>query len=251
MSNQSTHKQFDSKLLHYLRQYSLIQYVNNLVFSFSITNTLYAQYVAPVAEYVNTQISSVSYSYNLATFIDGVSTDVLLLLDKLLLQYPAQTLDSITKTYVKPIDNKLVEVNNKYFRPIEETKTEGFTKLWNTVKNIATNLKASAFSKSTEIQKNLVDTYNQELSSTTKQNVIGKNIEASYNTASKTIKTLNEDYITPLKAQTQDIVDQFAAQTKNKADEIIKTKVNPKIDELKQKKDDFLQKNNTFVSASA
>ncbi|RLV91121.1 hypothetical protein JA1_004086 [Spathaspora sp. JA1] len=251
MSNQSTNKEFDSKLLHYLRQYSLIQYLNNLVFSFSVVDTLYAQYFAPLGRFINTQISSVGVTYQLATFVDGVSTDVLLLLDKLLLQYPAQTLDSVTKTYVKPVDKKLVEINNKYLRSIEESKEEGVAKLFHTVKSIVLNLKSIAFSKSTELQKNLVDTYNQELSTTTKQNVIGKNIEASYNTATKTIKTLNEDYITPLKAQTQDYVDQFAAQTKNKADEIIKTKVNPKIDELKQKKDDFLQKNDTFVSASA
>lgn len=75
-----------------------------------------------------------------------------------------------------------------------------FTKLLKLFNKFLINLKNFTFNKSIEIQQDLVATYNKELQSTDpKGNLIGKNLQASYNTASKTINKLNDDYLTPLK----------------------------------------------------
>lgn len=196
--------------------------------------------------FVNAQVLTKSPVYEAANYVDGQADLTLSFFDKYFIEIPKTTVDSFSTTYLDVANKKLIEVNNKFLPPIE--KSEG---VLSTFKNIFVNFKNIAFSKSTEIQKNLVDTYNSELSSTKNQNFVGKNIEASYNTAQKTIKTLNEEIITPLKNQTQDYVDQITTQTKNKADEIIKTKVNPKVAELKKKKDVLLNGNSAPVSASA
>ena len=161
--------------------------------------------------------------------------------DKYILEIPVQTINSFGKTYVTPVENKLINLNNKYLNTAIEVKTrsEGeFYKVVETVQQVLINLKNFTFNKSIEIQQDLVATYNKELQSTDpKGNLIGKNLQASYNTASKTINKLNDDYLTPLKNQTQDYVDQFATQTKQRADEFIndaKQKVSPKLNELKE-----------------
>lgn len=245
MSDQKQTKQFDSKLLNHISEYSLVKYFQQLIISVSIINLIHQQYILPLLAFVNAQILTKSPIYETVNFVDVQADLTLSTFDKYFLEIPKTTVNSFSKTYLDIANKKLIEANNKFLTPIEKSDS-----VVDTVKNVAVNVKNTAFNKSTEIQKNLVDTYNHELSSAKKQNVIGKNIEASYNTAQKTIKTLNEEIITPLKNQTQDYVDQITTQTKNKADELIKTKVSPKIEEIKKKKDGFLNGNAAPVPVS-
>ena len=209
--------------------------------SFQIVNSIYKSFVLPLIDFVNVNIFSVSPIFDLLSFVDQLINSGLVTFDKYILEIPVQTINSFGKTYVTPVENKLINLNNKYLNTAIEVKTrsEGeFYKVVETVQQVLINLKNFTFNKSIEIQQDLVATYNKELQSTDpKGNLIGKNLQASYNTASKTINKLNDDYLTPLKNQTQDYVDQFATQTKQRADEFIndaKQKVSPKLNELKE-----------------
>ncbi|EMG48907.1 hypothetical protein SBY92_004306 [Candida maltosa Xu316] len=239
MSEVKQSSTFSSKTINHILNYSVIKYFTNLVFSISIVNSIYTGFILPTINFVNVNVLSFAPILSLLNFFDDVSNTVLVQFDKYFLEYPLSTLDSIGKTYIKPIDHKLIDLNNHYLKPIEKEGEETFYNIFYTIEKILVNLKNFTFDKSTEIQKNLIDTYNQELESTTNQqkNVLGKNLTASYNTASKTITKINDDYLTPLKNQTQDYVDQFTTQTKQRADEFIndaKSKVTPKLNELKE-----------------
>ncbi|RCK62309.1 hypothetical protein Cantr_08807 [Candida viswanathii] len=230
---------FNSKTINHINQYSLIKQVTSFVLSIGIVNSFYTSFVLPLYNFINNNILSISPIYNILSYVDNLYYTLLVTFDKYFLEIPLETLNSIGKTYISPLDDKLIAVNNKYLKPIENKSTKEFYNIVYTVQEILINLKNFTFDKSSEIQKTIVDTYNQELQSNSNEssNVIGKNLTASYNTASKTITKLNDDYITPLKLQTQDYVDQFTTQTKQRADEFIndaKSKVAPKINEIKE-----------------
>ncbi|EDK47596.1 hypothetical protein PVL30_000035 [Lodderomyces elongisporus] len=248
----TTSKKFDSKALHHINQYSLVQYLQHLTLSFSLFKAIYEQFVLPLYSFITVNLLSISPIYDVATFADSLTNASLSIFDKYAIDLPLQTSNTIEKQYIKPVNKRIIEVNNKYLTPLKEEGEDGVFQIYYTVKSILYNLTSSAFSKSTEIQKNIVDTYNQELKSTPpQQNVIGKNIQATYSTSIKTIKTLNDDYLTPLKNQTHEIV----ANGQKKAESLINnTKekyVEPKLNELNQKKDDLLNGNAPAVSASA
>ena len=232
---------FKSITIEHVYHYSFIEYITQYLLSFQIVNSIYKSFVLPLIDFVNVNIFSVSPIFDLLSFVDQLVNSGLVTFDKYILEIPVQTINSFCKTYVTPVENKLINLNNKYLNTAIEVKTrsEGeFYKVVETVQQVLINLKNFTFNKSIEIQQDLVATYNKELQSTDpKGNLIGKNLQASYNTASKTINKLNDDYLTPLKNQTQDYVDQFATQTKQRADEFIndaKQKVSPKLNELKE-----------------
>lgn len=240
---------FNSKTFHHINQYSLINHVTSFILSIGLFNSIYTSFILPLVDLINTYILSIVPIYNLLSYLDNLYFQILILFDKYFLEIPLQTLNSIGKTYINPIDDKLIQFNNQYLKPIEVKSTREVYNIFITIQEILINLKDFTFNKSVEIQKNIVETYNQELQSNGNEssNVIGKNLTASYNTASKTINKLNDDYLTPLKLQTQDYVDQFTTQTKQRADEIIndaKSKVAPKINDIKDSVP-------TTVSASA
>ncbi|KAI3404454.1 hypothetical protein KGF56_002751 [Candida oxycetoniae] len=247
----TTKKKFDSKSLNHIHQYSLIQYLQNLTLSFGLLNSIYQQFILPLYQFIQVHLLSISPIYDVATFFDSLTNSLLSLFDKYFIEIPSTNLDVVAKNYIKPVNKKIIEVNNKYLTPIEKQTEEGVFQIYYTFKSILLNLKKSAFSKSNEIQKNLVDTYNKELSSTSpEQNVLGKNLQASYNTGLKTFKTLNDDYLTPLKNQTESYV---AKKQKTAVDLITSTKekIEPKLNELNQKKDDLLKNGQSSAPVSA
>lgn len=240
---------FNSKTIHHINQYSLVNQITGFILSIGVFNSIYTSFILPLYDFVNNNIFSITPIYNILSYVDNLYYQILILFDKYFLEIPLETLNSIGKTYINPIDDKLIELNNKYLKPIETKSSKEFYNIVYTIQEVLINLKNFTFDKSSQIQKNIVDTYNEELQSNSNEssNVIGKNLTASYHTASKTITKLNDDYITPLKLQTQDYVDQFTTQTKQRADEFIndaKSKVVPKINEIKESVP-------TTVSASA
>ncbi|CAK9436496.1 uncharacterized protein LODBEIA_P10540 [Lodderomyces beijingensis] len=248
----TTSKKFDSKSLQHLNSYSLVKEVEKFTLSFSLINSFYTRFFLPIYQFITINLLSVSPIYDVATFFDQFTNGLLSIFDKYAIDAPLETLDTVNKSYVTPVNKKIIEVNNQYLVPVKIEAEDSVFQVYYTVKNILLKLKDNAFSKSNEIQKNLVDTYNKELSSASPdQTVIGKNLLASYNTGYKAFQTINDDYLTPLKKQTED----FVANGQKKAESLLnntKQKIEPKLNEYNEKKDELLNGQSApVVSASA
>lgn len=76
-------------------------------------------------------------------------------------------MNSIGKTYINPIDDKLIELNNKYLKPIETKSSKEFYNIVYTIQEVLINLKNFTFDKSSQIQRILsiliMKNYNQTL----------------------------------------------------------------------------------------
>ncbi|KAI5950850.1 hypothetical protein KGF54_003924 [Candida jiufengensis] len=244
-----TNKKFDSKSLQHLNQYSLVQYFLNLVLQFSIAQVLYKQLILPIYNFININIISISPIYDLFTFTDSIINEILITFDKYFISYPQEQVNYFTKNVIKPINSKIIEVNNQYLTPLETKTEDGLFQIFYTLKSIALNITSTTISKGDEIQKNISSTFNKEYSSTPKDsNFINKNITASVNTFNKTYNTFNEEVLIPIKQQTQEL---YASGYKRGESLIADTKekINPKIEEYKTKAESIIN-NNTPVQVS-
>ncbi|KAI5970581.1 hypothetical protein CANMA_000367 [Candida margitis] len=248
-------KKFNSKSLEHVNNYSLVQYVENLVLSFSVFNSIYQQFIVPLYQFITTQVLSVSPIYDIADLVDGLTLYFLGLFDHAFIDLPNQFIHFVVVNFIKPINQQIITINNSFLKPVENDAEDSLFQIYYTLKSIVLNITNVAFSKSNELQHQIVNTYNQELSSTpANKSYLEKNLTASYNTGVKTVKVLNDDILVPLKNQTQEFytngkknAESFLKETRDR----IEPKLNNAAEELNNKKDDLLKSASNAVPVPA
>ncbi|CCG20442.1 hypothetical protein CORT_0A00490 [Candida orthopsilosis Co 90-125] len=247
-------KKFDSKSLQHVNNYSLVKQLEQLILSISLFKTIHQQFVLPIYQFLITNVLSISPIYEIADLVDGFNLYFLGVFDHLFIDLPNKVINFVVVNFIKPINQQIIHVNNTFLKPVENEAEDSIFQIYYTIKSIVYNATSTAFSKSNEIQHQILSTYNQELSSTpANKSYLEKNLTASYNTGVKTVKTLNDDFIVPLKNQTQEFVtngkknaESFLKETRDK----IEPKLNNAAAELNDKKDDLLKNNSVPVPAN-
>ncbi|KAK6460251.1 hypothetical protein DFJ63DRAFT_321006 [Scheffersomyces coipomensis] len=244
-------KQFHSKSLDHFLKYSVVSYIVNYIYAITLVKQLYEGYISSILTFINTHLSSIDLIYTNLTFVDATLDSILTVFD----QYVTQFI--FKNKYVSLINNYLISINNsntyvKFDQKFESTESNEFIKFFYIINTILINLKLKINTSTNHISNELISTYNQELKSTTAEaNYIAKNIQASYNTGLKTIKSLNDEFITPLKIQTTDYLGEVATSTKIKADSLINEAKQQIITPINGKVEGVLNGSAPVVSASA
>ncbi|KAI5963471.1 uncharacterized protein KGF55_002351 [Candida pseudojiufengensis] len=245
-----TNKKFDSKSLNHLNQYSIVKYFLNIILQFSIIQILYKQLILPIYNFININIISITPIYNLFTLFDSIINEILIKFDYYFLNLPQQQLQNFEKNFIKPINSKIIEINNHYLTPLENKTEDGIFQIFYTLKSILLNITSTTINKGDEIQKTISSTFNKELQQQNSKdlNFVNKNINASINTFNKTYNTFNEEVLIPIKQQTQEL---YASGYKRGENLIADTKekINPKLEEYKTKAENIIN-NNTPVQVS-
>ncbi|KAK6197876.1 uncharacterized protein RJT21DRAFT_53031 [Scheffersomyces amazonensis] len=246
MSAATPTKAFQSKTIPHILSYPIVSYIVSTVLSISIINYVYTTYVVQLTDFIKSKVLSIEPIYTYLSFADSKIDDSITYGDKLVVEYPIH--------YVKVTNDTLVSLNDKYIKEeikIKEEVKDEFTRFFYILNSILINVKGKINSSTSKISSGLVDTYNSELSASKTNGYISKNLEASINTATKTIKNLNDEFITPLKNQTTDYLDQVATTTKTKADTFINEAKQNIISPLNGKVESALNGSAPVVSASA
>ncbi|ABN65825.1 predicted protein [Scheffersomyces stipitis CBS 6054] len=250
-------KLFHSKLAAHISSYTPVAQILSYLATISIVSYAYKAYVVPAIDVVNTKVLSQAPVSPYLSAVDAKADSLLsTYFDGYIIGLPLKTVSYVDSTYVKPTNDYLIAAHNKYFpeTAYSAKASSGSVETFAAVINsIFTSLKTKVSSKSSEISTSLISTYNAELSTTKEGSLIAKNLEASYNTATKTIKTLNDDYIQPLKIQTQGYVAEVTSSTRSKADSLIseaKSTINPALQTISEKTT-LLNGSAPVVSASA
>ncbi|KAK6457421.1 uncharacterized protein RJT20DRAFT_1991 [Scheffersomyces xylosifermentans] len=251
-------KLFHSKVLDHITGYTYVHKILSYVVSFSIVNYIYTSYVVPLVTLVNSKVLSVAPVTPYLTKFDAFADDLLTkYFDGVIIGYPLKTIQYLEVTFVAPVNNYLIAAHNKYFPETAYTASSDNSAVYTfflILNEVLKSSRATVSNKSTEISNSLITTYNEELNSTKGSNLIAKNIEASYSTATKTFKSLNDDYLQPLKVQTQDYVSEVASSTKSRADHLFaeaKQTIDPALESLNAKGASLVNGSAAVVSASA
>ncbi|KAI5954878.1 hypothetical protein KGF57_003903 [Candida theae] len=247
-------KQFDSKTIQHINSYPLVKDIEQLVLSISLVQVIHQQLVVPIYNFLITNILTISPIYEVAGLFDGLSLYALGIFDYFFIELPNYFISLIVNNFIKPINQHIIHINNQFLKPVENEAEDSLFQIYYTLKSIVLNATSVAYSNANEIQSHIVSTFNQELKATSKdKSTLEKNLTASYNTGVKTVKTINDDYIVPLKNQTQEFVsngrknaESFIKETRDK----IEPKLNGAAAELNNRKDDLLKNNSVPVPAN-
>ncbi|CAD1810406.1 hypothetical protein FOB58_001450 [Candida parapsilosis] len=247
-------KKFDSKTLQHVNNYSLVKQLEQLILSISIFQSIYQQFILPVYQFLIGNVLTISPIYEVAQIFDGLNLYALGIFDHFFIDLPNKVINFTTANFIKPVNQQIIHINNAFLKPVENEAEDSIFQIYYTIKSIVLNITGVAYSKSNEIQHQIVSTYNQELKSTpANKSYLEKNLTASYNTGVKTVKVLNDDYIVPLKNQTQEFVtngkknaEVFLKETRDK----IEPRLNEAANELNKQKDDLLKNNSVPVPAN-
>ncbi|KAG5416869.1 hypothetical protein I9W82_005599 [Candida metapsilosis] len=245
-------KKFDSKTIEHINSYPLVKQVEQLILSISIFQAIHQQFVLPTYQFIITNVLSISPIYEVADLFDGLSLYALGIFDYFFIGLPTQVINFFVVNLIKPINQQIITINNQFLKPVKNESEDSIFQIYYTLKSIVYNLTNVVYSNGKEIQSQIVSTYNQELKKTnstsspspdSKKSYLEKNLTASYNTGIKTVKTLNDEYLTPLKNQTSEFVvngrknaENFLKETRDR----IEPKLNGVATELNKEKDDLL-----------
>lgn len=249
-------KKFDSKTIQHINNYPLVKQVEQLILSISIFQAIHQQFIWPIYQFIITNVLSISPIYEVADLFDGLSLYALGIFDYFFIGLPTQVINFFVVNLIKPINQQIININNQFLKPIKNESEDSIFQIYYTLKSIVYNLTNVVYSNGKEIQLQIVSTYNQELkktnisasnsSSSKEKSYLEKNLTASYNTGIKTVKTLNDEYLTPLKNQTLEFVvngrknaENFLKETRDR----IEPKLNGVATELNKQKDDLLNNN--------
>ncbi|CUM67168.1 uncharacterized protein PRCAT00004861001 [Priceomyces carsonii] len=284
IANKITGKTFSSKSIDHISSYKPIKDTSNFLLSFGVVNYFYQQLFS-VWSFVNENIiAKYSFILNTLNFVDekfesivlGNFDSIVKKLPDLSGLYPTTLYSKVTTKistgYLKPTNTFIYNTYDKYLPAtatdnklafkLEDLKDSSeITKFFKILNEFLTRSRLYVSTKSGEVSGKIVSSFNQEKDSLKeKSDGLSKNVIASYNTGYKTLKNLNEEYIKPLKSQTQGYVVEVATSTKNKADSLLsdaKLQINPKLNNISAKGEELLNGKSTsngsipVVSASA
>lgn len=131
-------------------------------------------------------------------------------------------------SYLKPVndyasstvDKVLPKAKNAADKAEKTTETE-IAKSLEIVNDTLERSKDLLSTKSSELSNAVISTYNEEFDAVKEKNYYVKVASASVTTGVKLLKSVNSDYIQPLKTTTQSYVSDVAAQTKSKAELVV------------------------------
>lgn len=129
--------------------------------------------------------------------------------------------------YLKPVNEYASSTVDKVLPKVKEagesTATEASNELYKSIEIVNDTLTRSKHlisSKSNDISNSVISTYNQQFDAAAAENYYAKVASASINTGVSLLKTVNLDYIQPIKDTTQTYAQDAAAPVKKKAQEI-------------------------------
>lgn len=256
-----TQTQFQSKAVPHILNYDLVATLLHFALSYSAINYIMSKVLAPSWSIFNSRVLSVEPVKSKAVKVDEMFDKYVLseTVDAQILPRSHQIVDASLATIsriVAPFNRFIAyTVFNNVLRtsPPKLGKDEmqihySATLLYALIVNIR-----ELFWKTQEnVAHSLSETYQQEVE-TAKSKVshpVAQNLSASYNTATKSLHSLNESVIQPLRAQTQDIVSDMATATRNRASQVghhTQTVVNGAVHNAEAK----LSGTSTIVSALA
>lgn len=203
-------KPFQSKTAKHILSYTLVSKIIAWLATFSIVATIYAQLVLPLYTQFVKLISKYDVVAGPLAKADAKTDDVLSSGDYLLISYPKSKLKSVNSKLHTYLDKYLPSKDAK--APVEDEVAQ----FVNIVNDFYARVSKVVSDKSAQVSSNVISTYNKEITSNEQASPITKNLQASYNTATKSFQSLNESFIQPLKEQTQEYVAEVAQSTKNK-----------------------------------
>lgn len=166
--------------------------------------------------------------------------------------------EDTVSSYLKPINDNASNTVDKVLPKVKEAKdagesaqAEASNEIYKSIEIVHDTLNRSKHlisSKSNDLSNTVISTYNKEFdSAANEQNYYAKVASASINTGVSLLKSVNDDYIKPLKDTTQTYVEEKASPYKEKAQITAEN--------AKESMQDIITKGSTsdvpFVSASA
>lgn len=238
-------KAFSSKSKAHVESYSVVKHLQSYLLSFLLFQAV-TTYVVALSNYFNDQVLS-RFPFvvrQLSSADEALDSLVLSNFDKALavasekakqgeslaLSYKKKGED-VVSLYLKPVneyasstvDKVLPKVKNatKKAEKKEKQAENEISKSIEIVNDTYSRSKDLVTSKSQDISNTVLTTYNKEFDSSKEKNYYVKVASASVTTGVKLLKSVNSDYIQPLKSTTQSYVTDVAQQTHKKADDAV------------------------------
>ena len=73
---------FNSKTIHHINQYSLVNQITGFILSIGVFNSIYTSFILPLYDFVNNNIFSITPIYNILSYVDNLYYQILILFDK-------------------------------------------------------------------------------------------------------------------------------------------------------------------------
>lgn len=246
-------KTFTSTSLDHIKSYPLVAKLKDYLLSFTLVAAL-STYAVALTNYIYTNVLvKLPYVVSLLSFVDA-KFDALVLtnLDKLLAlaaSYKKQGEDTVllynkkgedtlalykkkgedtVAVYLKPVNDyasstvdKVLPKAKDAVAKTEATATNEISKSIEIVNDTLERTKDLITNKSSELSNAVISTYNKEFESSPDKNYYAKVASASVSTGVTLLKSVNSDYIQPLKTTSQNYVSEVASQTKAKAEQVV------------------------------
>lgn len=246
-------KTISSVSLDHIKSYSFVNKLTSYLLSFTVVAAV-STYAIALTNYIYTNIiSKLPLVVDVLSFVDAKFNElVLVTFDKVLevagaykkkgetvlelykkkgedtiAAYKKKSEDTVA-TYLKPVNDYASSTVDKVLpkakdaaQKAEATATNEISKSIEIVNDTLERTKDLITNKSSEISNTVISTYNKEFDAVPEKNYYAKVATASVSTGVTLLKSVNSDYIQPLKATTQNYVSDVTSQTKAKAEGVV------------------------------
>lgn len=238
-------KAFSSKSKAHFESYSVVKHLQSYLLSFLLFQAV-TTYVVALSNYFNDQVLS-RFPFvvrQLSSADETLDRLVLSNFDKALavasqkakqgedlaLSYKKKGED-VVSVYLKPVNEYASSTVDKVLPKVKDAAKKAekkekqaeneISKSIEIVNDTYSRSKDLFTTKSQDISNTVLTTYNKEFDSSKEKNYYVKVASASVTTGVKLLKSVNSDYIQPLKSTTQSYVTDVAQQTHKKADDVV------------------------------